>query len=166
MTLYEIDKALEAMADEMTDLETGEFVGSYEDLERLNMERETKIENTGCYIKNLRSDIEALKAEETALKHRREVLQNRVDWLSEYLRRSLDGQNFETARVQMRWKKNPETVSITDPEQAMIWAKNNAPEAIKVIPPELIKTQLKRVIKSGVEIPGCELKRETRLEVK
>ena len=60
MKLYEIENAIL----ECIDTETGEVI----DIERLNelqMERETKIENVACWIKDLKAEAEAIKAGQT-----------------------------------------------------------------------------------------------------
>ena len=60
MTLYEIDKAIM----ECVDLETGEIIDT-EQLDKLTMEREAKLENVACWIKELKVEAEALKAGKT-----------------------------------------------------------------------------------------------------
>lgn len=165
MTLYEIDQGLLEIM-ETVDPETGEWIGDPEAWEQLNMEREAKLENTACYIKNLRAQIAAFKDEVRTLQRRQKVLENREAWLMENLRRSLAGENFETTRCALKFKKNPETVRVTDKEACMRWAETYAPEAIRYAEPELVKSDLKVILKNGVEVPGCELARETRLEVR
>ena len=61
--LFEIDAAIMAAMDRCVDPETGEIDGEvYTELEALQMERERKIENIACWVKNLRSDADDLKA--------------------------------------------------------------------------------------------------------
>ena len=60
--LYEIDKGIM----ECLDAETGEVIDP-ERLDALFMERNQKIENVACWVKNLLSDAEAIKAEKDAL---------------------------------------------------------------------------------------------------
>ena len=64
-TLYEIDNAIM----ECIDFETGEIV-DFERLEELQMERERKLENVALWIKNLKSDADAIKAEKQVLDER------------------------------------------------------------------------------------------------
>lgn len=165
MTLYEIDRELMALMSE-TDPDTGELLASPEDWDRLHLEWEAKIESTACYIKDLRGQINAFKEEVRNLQKRQKVLENREAWLMENLRRSLAGENYESTRCSLRFKKNPETVQVTDKEACLKWAETWAPEAIRYAGPELNKADLKVILRNGVEVPGCELARETRLEVK
>lgn len=165
MTLYEIDQALLDLMD-TTDPETGEWVGDPDAWEQLNMEREAKLENTALFIKDLRAQIAAFKNEVRTLQRRQKVLENRETWLLENLKRSLNGQNFETARCALKFRKNPETVSVSDLEATMRWAETYAPDAIRYAEPELKKNDLKILLKTGVPVPGCALVQETRLEVR
>ena len=63
MNIYQIDAAIQACldmdTDELVDMDTGEILS----LDALQMEREQKLENVACYIKNLTADADALKAE-------------------------------------------------------------------------------------------------------
>lgn len=165
MTLYEIDQELLDLM-EAIDPETGEWAGDPEAWDRLNMERDQKLENTACYIKDLRGDIAKLKGEIETLTKRMRTLQNKEAWLLDNLRRSLDGQNFESARCQLRYKKNPESVRLTDEAAAMAWARENAPDCLRYKPATLSLSDLKQEIKKGASIPGAELVRDMRLEVK
>lgn len=165
MTLYEIDRELMALMSE-TDPDTGELLATTEDWDRLNLEREAKLEGTACYIKDLRVRINGFKEEIRSLQKRQKVLEHQEAWLMENLKRSLAGANFETTRCTLKFKKNPETVRVTDREACMRWAETWAPDAIRYAEPELSKADLKVILKNGVEVPGCELTRETRLEVR
>lgn len=52
MTLYEIDKSIEALVNAV-DPDTGEITVDNDALDALLMERDTKVENIACCIKNL-----------------------------------------------------------------------------------------------------------------
>ena len=166
MTLYEIDKALEDLVNQTVDPETGVFDGDSSAWEELVMAREKKIENTALYIKNLKTVIEDMKEEEAHLRRRREVLENKCGWLWKNLQASLGGQTFETARASIRFKQNPPSVAIQDPDKAMAWAQESCPDAIQFSRPTLSKGTLLRMLKDGEEIPGCELVQNVRMEVK
>ena len=58
MSLYDIRKDIEACVD----AETGEIIDA-EKLASLQVERDEKISNIACWIKNLLIDIEGIKAE-------------------------------------------------------------------------------------------------------
>lgn len=63
MKLYEINQAIQDVLDgyEVIDPETGEIMG-FGSLDELQMMREEKLENIGCYIKSLKADAVELKA--------------------------------------------------------------------------------------------------------
>ena len=65
MKLYEIDQAIM----DCIDMETGEIVNE-ELLNDLQMERDAKIENVALWIKELKAEAEALKAEKLAFAER------------------------------------------------------------------------------------------------
>lgn len=165
MTLYDIDQSLAALM-EAVDPETGEWVADPVAWEELNLEREKKIENTALFIKELRADIEKFKAEIETLQKRMRTLQSKEHWLLENLKCSLAGEPFETERCVIKFKKNPESVRVSDEVAAMVWARVYAPDCVRYKPPTLSLSDLKAELKKGAEIPGCELVRETRMEVK
>lgn len=164
MTLYEIDQSLMEIM-ESVDPETGEWIGDTEAWERLNLERDVKIENTALFIKNLRSEALAIKGEETTLAKRRKRLERKIEWLEGNLKLSLDGSPFETARCAIKFKRNPESVAYTDEKAAMQWAIEYAQDCVKYAAPELSKSAIKARLKAGEAVPGAELVRETRMEV-
>ena len=64
MNLYQIDEQIQdILSQEIMDPETGEIfdVDNYELLAQLELSRETKIENTALFIKNLEAEFNALK---------------------------------------------------------------------------------------------------------
>lgn len=144
MNLYRIDEEIM----NCVDTETGEIVDC-ERLDALQMERNVKIENIACWIKNLRSDAEALKAEEQALAGRRKAAENKVDALKKYLSGYLAGQKFSTAKVAVSFRATS-SVYITDlsvlPEQYLRYRD-----------PEPDKTAIKNAIKAGETVAGAEI---------
>ena len=68
MKLYEIDNAIL----ECIDMETGEVIDA-EKLDALNIERDAKIENVVLWIKDLKAEAEAIKAEKLTLAERQKV---------------------------------------------------------------------------------------------
>jgi len=87
--LYEIDRAIL----ECVDPETGEV----EDIELLNellMERDEKIENVACWIKNLNAEAEALKEERDKLTERLRVKEQKAESLKHWLAYHLDGRSL------------------------------------------------------------------------
>lgn len=165
MTLYEIDQNLAALMDAV-DPETGEWIGDVQAWECLSEERDRKLENTALFIKELRGDIAKFKTEIETLQKRMRVLMNKEAWLLENLRRSLDGQMFETPKCVVRFKANPKAVTVTDEKACMAWAIENHQDVIKYADPVLSKSALKTLIEEGTEVPGAEITQSVRMEVK
>lgn len=152
MTLYEIDQAIMNLADP----ETGE-ISDFDALDSLQMERDQKIENIACYYKNLVSDAAALKAEETAFSDRRKAAERKAERLKEYLSYALSGEKFQTPKCSVTFRKTTR-VQVDNPSVAIEWAEiNGHRECVKYLAPEIGKTELGKILKSGQEIPGAEL---------
>lgn len=155
MKLYEIDAALEALIDQ----ETGE-IADFEAFEALQMEREAKLENVGCWVKNLLSDAAGIKAEEKALADRRKALENRAESLKRYLARALgDGTKFSTPRVALSWRKS-EAVEVNVPVDEL------SDEFLTFRDPEPNKAAIKEALKNGETVPGCEIVERQNLQIK
>ena len=102
--LFEIDRALLEAWERCVDPETGEIDEDlYEQFERLQMERTHKIENIACWIKNLESDADAMKAEAKAMTERAKAAANKAESLRHYLEHVLQGDKFQTPRVAIGW---------------------------------------------------------------
>lgn len=164
-TLYEIDKNLyELLENEMVvDEETGEILFEESDIDNLLLTRDQKLENTACYIKNLMSDINDLKAEEKALNERRKAKEKKVERLKSYLSNSMlmfGDKKFETAKVVLSFRKSKQ-VEIADgahiPQEYMTVKVEENPN----------KTKLKdAILKQGVVIDGVQVVEKENLQLK
>ena len=74
MNLYEINKEMLGC----WDAETGEILDEAR-LDELQIERDEKIENIACWIKNLRAEKDALKAEKEVFAQRQKTVENKID---------------------------------------------------------------------------------------
>lgn len=144
MTIYEIDKAVM----ECVDVETGEIIDT-EQLDRLQMERDAKLENVACWIKDLKAEAEALKAEKQALAERQKVAENKIESLKKYLAYALDGKAFKTTRASVSFRKS-QKVEIAD-----IYKVDE--NYLRYKEPEADKTAIKEAIKAGKTVAGVTL---------
>ena len=152
MNIYEIDSAIMALVDE----ETGEIL-DIEALEQLQMERDQKLENVACWIKNLVADAAAIRQEELNLAKRRQAIENRAERLKKYLSDVLAGQKFQTAKCAVSFRKTTK-VELSEPALAIAWAQANGyGNIVTYKAPEISKTGLATLLKEGNEIPGAEL---------
>lgn len=165
MTLYEIDNRLEELLEEIIDPETGEITDTSE-LDALNLEREIKVENTACYIKNLRALESGIDAEIKALQARKKRIANRHRKLSDYLQEHLCGQRFESARCCITFRKS-HPVEVADEAAAISWLENEGHgDCLRCKAPEISKSNLKMLLELGVEVPGCRLVTRQNMQIK
>lgn len=121
-----------------------------ERLENLYMERNQKIENVALWIKNLESDVLALKAEKEAFAARQKAAENKVDGLKKWLAAALQGDKFSTAKCAISFRRS-EQVDIRD--ESLV-PKEFLKETITYKPD---RTAIKEAMKAGQEISGCLL---------
>lgn len=161
MNIYEIDQAIL----DCIDTETGEIV-NMEALEQLSMDRVQKAENVACWRKNLMAMIGSIKAEEDALKKRREVLQRKVDGLDGYLAAHFSGEKIETGKVVINWRKSV-GVEVVDKQEAIDYLMHIAhDDLLKYKEPDIDKKAAKALLESGVAIPGLTLAERMNLQIK
>lgn len=153
MKLYEIDEAIM----ECVDLETGEVIDT-EQLDKLQMEREAKLENVACWIKELKAEAEALKAEKQRLADRQKVAENKMESLKKYLAYALDGQAFKTTRASVTFRKS-QAVEIAD-----IYKLDE--NYLRYKEPEADKTAIKEALEAGQTVAGATLVENTSVIIK
>ena len=150
MKLYEIDSAIL----ECIDIETGEIIDT-ERLDALNMERDAKVENVVCWIKDLKAEAEAIKAEKQKLAERQKVAENKAESLKKWVAYALGGKKFSTAKCAVSFR-NTESVEIT-PEGLEALMKEHD-ELLTYKAPEPNKTAIKNAIKNdGLNVAGVQL---------
>lgn len=168
MTLFEIDAAILTAIANGTDPETGE-INNLDELMGLQMERDHKIENIACLIKNIKADVKALKEEAQALTERRRVAENKVARLEAVLDEALDGQKFSTPRCVVSFR-NSKAVEVDDEDALINWACLNGQEDnfVRYRAPEINKANLLRYLKEGCTLnpPGVRLVERRSLGVK
>ena len=153
MKLYEIDQAIL----NCIDLETGEVIDT-EQLDKLTMEREAKLENVACWIKELKAEAEALKAEKQRLEDRQKVAENKMESLKKYLAFALDGQALKTTRASVTFRKS-QSVEIAD-----IYKLDE--NYLRYKEPEADKTAIKEALKQGKTVAGATLVENTSVIIK
>ena len=158
MTIYEIDQAIM----ECVDLDTGEIIDT-ERLDKLQMERDTKLENVACWIKDLKAEAEALKAEKQALEERQKVAENKAESLKKWLAYVLDGKKFSTSKCAVSFRKT-EAVEVTTDGLNNLMKEHD--ELLTYKAPEPNKTAIKQAIKDGLNVAGVQLVQNTSTIIK
>lgn len=152
MNIYEIDQAIM----DCVDMETGEVI-DLDAMKALQMEREKKVENVACWIKQLDAEAKAIREEEKILAARRKVNENKIDRLKDYLTEALQGQKFETARVKISYRRST-AVDIPDP--------NKVPAAWFRCKYEVATSDIKEALKNGETVPGAQLVETISMQIK
>lgn len=142
----------------------------YDTLEGIETEFELKAENVAQYIKTLRVEAEAIREEEKTLAARRKAKEKRAGSLNGYLMscmKRIHREKIETAKCKLSIRKNAESVQVADEDGlARQLAALGRSDLIRVKPPELDKTALKKALQSGETINGAVLGRTESLIIK
>lgn len=160
MTLYDIDAQIDALDgaaedDMLIDEETGELISVSQALDALRMEREAKLENVACWVKNLYAEADAIREEENRLIKRRKAAETKAANLKAWLLAAMtreDGttDKLKTGRVMVSVKRNPPSTVVDD---------ELLPSTYKVakITYQANKELIKRELLAGGEVPGAHL---------
>ena len=160
MTLYDIDAQIAALEDAaeddmLIDDETGELISVSQALDALRMEREAKLENVACWVKNLSAEADAIREEENRLIKRRKAAETKAANLKSWLLAAMtreDGttDKLKTGRVMVSVKRNPPSTVV---DEALL------PSTYKVakITYQANKELIKRELLAGGEVPGAHL---------
>lgn len=163
MNLFDIDARLTACVKlndaQAVDTETGEVI-DLEAIAALEMERDEKLENLGCWYKQLIAEADALKTQKNIFAEREKAKRNKAESLKTYLADYLDGKKFETAKVALTFRRS-EAVEFDNQYLRCVPS-----EYLKFKEPELNKTAVKQAIKAGENVPGCELVERQNLQIK
>ena len=152
MNLYEINNAMQ----ECINLETGEI--DLELFEKLQLEKDEKIENVALWIKNLSSDVEGMENEKKAFEERIKAAKNKVIALKAYLEMALNGEKFQTAKCSITFRKS-KSVTVLDVSKL-------DKDYLKYADPTADKTAIKKAIESGVTIAGASLVENLNVQIK
>mgnify|MGYP002523889165 CR=1 FL=1 len=161
MRLYEIDQALEeALNKVVVDEETGEVTAEpdFELIEKLQMERDQKIENVCRFVKNATSDAKAIAEEIKKLTARKKVLENQADRAKSFVEFALAGEKFESPTVSVTYRTS-KSIVVDDlfsiPE-----------EYLRYKEPEADKVAIKAALKAGETVPGAHEEETKSIQIK
>ncbi len=161
MKLYEINEEIARLTDTvLVDEETGEIIGDADEfckqLDALQMEKKRILEYLAKIVLNTRSDIAALKAEEERLKSRREKLDKKAEKLLAIIEREC-GEKTDLGVATLSYRSST-AVEVSDSKKAVYWLMlNGHNNCYRMKEPEVSKADVKALIKSGTEVPGCAI---------
>lgn len=160
MKLYEVNQLIECIFEQLVDPETGEVVENealLAQLDSLQMERSRILEYLAKLVLNTRSQMAALKEEEKRLKERRASLERKDSRLMEILDRECAGEKTDCGVATVCYRKTTK-VEVGDDTAAVSWLMENGhSQCYRVPAPEISKTEVKKLLSAGTEIPGVAL---------
>ena len=160
--LYDIDAAILDCVDQ----ETGEILDP-EKLDALQMEREQKLEGVALWIKDLKAEAEAVKAEADKLTARKKAVENKIEGLKQWLLYALGGEKLKTARCNV-YQTHSQRLAVVDEEKLVQYLKldDDPDRYLRFREPELKKDEIKKALKDGTIIPGAELEETESVVIK
>ncbi len=162
MKLYEINTEIQNLMDQIViDEETGEVCCDMESIlsqvDSLQIERHSILEYLAKLVLNLRAEEAAVKAEETRLRKRRMQMESKEENLLRILDRECAGEKTELGVATFQYRKTAR-LHVSDLKKAFDWLKEHGKNNCYRIPePEIARTEVKKLIASGTDVPGCEV---------
>jgi len=164
LSLYELSSTYLKALDDLTDPELDLPVEAVNDtLEALGDEMETKAINVTKFMRNMEATASAIKSAEAEMAKRRKSLENRIKWMKDYLKGSMEHTGItkiECPYFKLSIQKTPASVNILNEAKIPTQFKE------QVLSWKIDKTAIKNAIKSGEAIPGAELVNGTRLAIR
>ena len=164
MKLYEIADEYRSL---LNAIATGEIPEEAiaDTLEAVGGELDTKLDCVISYIKELYAEAAAIKAEADKLAARCKAKTKKAEGLALYITRVLEGlgrASFENERHKISFIPST-AVRITDEAAFIEWARENAPEAIKITE-SAKKSVIGELIKT-TNVPHCALEERKNIQI-
>jgi hypothetical protein len=157
VNLFEINRHIERVLNEGYSLDraTGEI---FDDLNSLDIDLKTKVENTLGYIKNFEAEAEALAETAKSFSERAKVAKAKAERAKNYLAENTKGLSYDFPRTgKLSWRKS-EVLEVS--ENADI------PKNFTQTKTTIKKTELKKAIKEGLEIEGVKIVKKENIQIK
>ena len=176
MKLYELTNdfaQLFEQFDEISELgdDTEEYQQAWFDtISGIEEEFEVKAEQIAAYVKALKAEAEALKAEEAFLAKRRKTKEKQAERLKKYLLESMQAigrKKIDRPMAVLSVRTCPESVRFGD-EKAFIDACMNSghDEFLRYKTPEIDRSAVKEALQHGEKVEGAYLARDQRIDIK
>ena len=172
MSLYQIDKNLKKILEKgfVMDEETGEILFEKEDLEKLEMSIENKINNIIGFIKDTEIQADNYKKISEDYKYRSDNKKKKVEKLKEYLSNYLQANDMTNKKEYLNGVtsfRKSSTLNITndiDLENYLLGSEEHK-QYLKT-EYKFDKAGLKKEVQNGTKIPFCEIKENNNLQIK
>lgn len=164
MTLYEVTsdylRIMAMMEDPELDPQT-----LADTMEAVEGELEVKADGYAKVIRNMESDISAIKAELTRLSDRKKTIEKNIQTLKLALQKAMEitgKTKFKTELFSFGVRNNAPAVVIDEQ-----YIENIPTEYLRIKEPEIDKTKLKEALKAGVDLEGiAHLEKSSSLVIK
>lgn len=179
MKLYEIAKDFQALFDELENMTENEEMTAeekadteqawFDTLEGIECEFKDKAENVAAYIKLLKFQTEALAKEEKALAARRRSKEKHAENLKAYLLENMNKvslKKLDSPMAVLTVRNNAESAVVEDEAALIRWAQENADDILRYKAPEINRTELKKLLQAGSEIPFAHLAKTQSLIIR
>lgn len=156
--LWEIPQAIDDVAEYLVDPETGEMLTEEEArelLDKLEIEKDNKVEYLAKLVKNYTAEANALREQKKVFDARIKSAERRADSIKNYLKFALQGEKWkaEDASISVSYRNTKDVVKVISldgvPDE---WYK-----PYDYCEKNLDKTKIKKALKEGETIAGIEL---------
>ena len=160
MTLYEIANQYREVLemDCANDDERSAMISAIDDLAG---EFSDKVENIVKFIRNVSAEADAISAEEIRLANKRQSLTRKAENLTAYIEAMMVMSGLREVKAGIfaaKFRQNPPSVTILDESQL--------DDRFFIIDRRISKTAISDALKAGEQVPGVEIIRNERLEIK
>ena len=161
-TLHEIERTIAQVIETGYgyDEETGEVLFDSSELDELKLARRDKIVACGAYIKSRKAFINAMRAEEKAMRARREVAERALERLETYVLSHIDdGETVEGVEAEVGTRRSTRVI-VDDPDAV--------PEGYvrTTVTTSPDKKEIGMALRAGANVPGCHLETTRNLSVR
>lgn len=158
MKLYEINNEMLSIFENYVDHDTGELNEQAIPLiEQLQIEESEKIESLALFIQQLQADASVIKEKTKAMLERAKEKENRAERLKAFLSNYLlsNGKSkFETPYVAISFRES-KRCDVFDEDEVIKFAQAHIDMGLVKTTTEPVKSAIKKVIDSGIEVPGA-----------
>ena len=164
MSIFEIKKEIEDLLDSCV-TEDGEIdEESIAKLTELQEAKDEKLENTACWIVNMKAEANAIREQEKILAERRQKLERKIENVSAFLQEQLGGEKLANeTRVCVSYRK---TKSVEVDDGFIDWAMDNMKqEFLTFKDPTVNKTAIKDYLKDH-ELDNARIVESVSMSVK
>lgn len=143
--------------DSVVDSETGEvFDAGY--LDQLEMDKYKKLDNIGCFIKELEAEADVCSKQAEKFEKRATHARNKARQLREYVSTFCGGEKIHTDRCEFKWRKSEQVTIISED---VIPEKHKKVKTVETVD----KTAVKKALKAGEIVVGASLTTKQNLQL-